>query len=106
MKTHQQIDARSLGMARSIVRKIDDDPARQGLEKATKVCQRWVAMGDVPGAKEWLRILRQPWSQIRAVLLDESEEGQRLRQNSPFCGILSPRERWEIYRSFREDESA
>jgi hypothetical protein len=39
---------------------------------------------------------------VRAVLLDESDEGQRLRQSDPFCGILTPEERWKIYREYSE----
>ena len=40
---------------------------------------------------------------MRAVLLDESDEGQRLRQNDPFCGVLTPKERWAIYRESAND---
>jgi hypothetical protein len=106
MKTHQQIDARSLSMAQAVVRKIDNDPAQRGLAKARSVCARWASKGDVPGVAEWSRILELPWSDIRMRLLDESEEGQRLRQNSPFCGILSPRERADIYRGYRNHETS
>ena len=52
--------------------------------------------------REWLQILEQPWEQIRQVLLDDSEMGRRLRQNDPFCGILSPQEHWAIYRTYRD----
>jgi hypothetical protein len=31
-------------------------------------------------------------------LLDPSERGVQLRQNSPFCGILTAQERWAFYR--------
>jgi hypothetical protein len=102
MKTHEQIDQRSLAMARAIVAKIDHDPARAGLAKARETCSRWYQEHPLTAIREWLEILDQPWEQIRAVLLDESEEGQRLRQSDPFCGILTPRERWEIYRKYRE----
>ena len=102
MRTHQQIDKRSLRMARGIVAKIDQDPARAGLAKARSVCQRWYDQRPSPAIKEWLDILQQPWEQIREVLLDESENGKRLRQSDPFCGILTPRERWEIYREFSD----
>jgi hypothetical protein len=51
---------------------------------------------------EWSVIMTRPWEEIRTILLDESEEGQRLRQSDPFCGILSPEERWEIYRDFAD----
>jgi hypothetical protein len=43
-----------------------------------------------------------PWEEVRRILLEESDEGQRLRQTDPFCGILTPAERWEIYRKERE----
>ncbi|HEX6085124.1 MAG TPA: hypothetical protein VF266_11400 [Thermoanaerobaculia bacterium] len=100
MRTHQEIDRRSLEMVRRIVAKIDADPERRGLEHAKRVCDRWVAQG-VLSAREWQTLLRQPWETVRAILLDESDEGQRLRQTDPFCGILTPTERWEIYRKAR-----
>ena len=84
-------------MARRIVATIDADPARKGLEHAREVCARWVTRGNQP-AEEWATILQRPWPVIRSILLDDSEEGRRLRQNDPFCGILTPVERWKIYR--------
>ncbi len=98
MRDHEAIDRRSLEMARRIVAKVDDDPRH--LEHARGVCARWVERGNVP-AREWAEILRRPWPEIRAILLNDSEESRRLRQNDPFCGILTPRERWEIYREAR-----
>lgn len=102
MKTHRQIDLRSLALARAIVGKIDRDPARAGLAKAKTTCQRWFEQHPLPALSEWLEILARPWAEVKGVLLDESELGQRLRQSGPFCGILTPRERWEIYRAHRE----
>ncbi len=104
VKTHDAIDRRSLTMARRIVAKIDDDPVRRGLEHAREVCARWVQRGNLP-AVEWMGILQRPWPEIRSILLDESEEGKRLRQNDPFCGVLTPVERWEIYREAARNEA-
>jgi hypothetical protein len=104
VKTHNGIDRRSLTMARSIVAKIDGDPARGGLAHARQVCARWVERGNVP-AREWMAILQRSWPEIRSILLDDSEEGRRLRQNDPFCGILTPSERWEIYREAARNET-
>ncbi len=56
----------------------------------------------LPADREWSNLLDRPWEEIRSLLLDESELGQRLRQSDPFCGILTPQERWEIYRAFRD----
>jgi hypothetical protein len=104
VKTHEAIDRRSLTMVRRIVEKIDSDPTRAGLEHARKVCARWVERGNC-SAVEWMTILQRPWTEIRSVLLDTSEEGKRLRQTDPFCGILTPVERWEIYREAARNET-
>jgi hypothetical protein len=101
MRRHEDIDRRSLVMVRRIVAKIDADPERRGLAHARDVCRRWVAQG-IGSAREWLPLLERPWEDIRAILLDESDEGQRLRQTDPFCGILTPAERWQIYRETRD----
>ena len=98
MKTHREIDNRSLAMAREIVKRIDADPQHGGLEHAREVCRWWNSRRPSPAVSEWLEILEKPWSDIRSILLDEGERGKRLRQSSPFVGILSNRERWRIYR--------
>jgi hypothetical protein len=106
MKTHQEIDQRSLALSRAIVARIDRDPARSGLLKARALCERWFRERPEPAIGEWRNILAGPWEQIREVLLDDSEEGRRLRQSDPFCGILTPQERWSIYRDFYEKNRA
>ncbi len=55
---------------------------------------------------EWQEILARPVEEICALLCAETEEAQRLRQNSPFAGILAPAEIWEIKASFRHASSA
>jgi len=101
MQKHQLIDQRSLELAKAIVQKIDSDPERKGLRKALSVCIRWYKLHRKACIREWLEILKnREWNEIKEILLDPSEEGKRLRQNSPFCGILTPKERWDIYRRF------
>ncbi len=106
MRTHQQIDLRSLELARAIVARIDSDPERRGLERARQTCARWLRSAPAPALEEWSRLLSGDWAAIRLKLLDESDNGQRLRQSSPFTGVLSPSERWEILRRFRDESSA
>ncbi|MFP5246982.1 MAG: hypothetical protein ACLGH0_09845, partial [Thermoanaerobaculia bacterium] len=91
-------------MARRIVGKIDADPTRAGFQRAKDVCARWVGQGNIP-AREWMAILQRPWEDVRRILLEDSEESRRLRQNDPFVGILTPHERWEIYREAARDEA-
>lgn len=98
MRTHEEIDRRSLDLARAIAARIDADPRREGLVRARATCERWMATGPSAAAAEWMRILANPWERVRVVLLRADEDGRRLRQNSPFCGILTPRERWDFYR--------
>jgi len=105
MRTHADIDARSLALARAVAARIDADPGLAGLARAGAVCRRWCDMGVAP-AREWMDLLgRASWPEVRRALLDESEDGRRRRQNSPFCGILTPRERWAIYRRFRPHDA-
>jgi len=106
MRTHQQIDRRSLVLARAVAERIDRDPSHAGLDTARQVCRRWKQQGVSGAIDEWLAILAGSWEQVRAVLLADDEEGRRLRQSTPFCGILTPRERWEIYERFANDEAA
>ncbi len=83
-------------MARIVVERIDADPtlfnvARENLE-------RWRRLhGTLSRAnEEWEQILNRPWSEIRAILLDASNEGQRLRSTHPFRGIVTEAERLAI----------
>jgi hypothetical protein len=106
VRTHQKIDERSLALARAVVAIIDSDPDRAGLEKARSACTRWLTLeGAAQAVVEWRAILQGSWSDIRDVLLDESEEGKRLRQSSPFVGIIDRSERRAIFRRFRDHDS-
>jgi hypothetical protein len=101
MADHKTIDMRSLEIAAAIVNKIENDPLKNGLQKAYSVCMHWYNMHHTYATQEWLEILKnKKWEEIKKILLDPSEEGKRLRQNSPFCGILTPKERWSIYKRF------
>ncbi len=93
---HPHIDASLLDMCRLIVEKIDADPrlftkARQRLDQERK------RRGNLSHAsREWAGILERPWPEIRTILLDESDEGQRLRSSHPFKGIITQQERLEV----------
>ena len=99
---HPHIDRRSLEMARLIVEKIDADPSL--LQVAHENLRRWrrVRGGALPQCREeWKALLNRPWSQVRGVLLDESDEGQRLRSSHPFTGLVSENERRRIHDAYR-----
>ena len=92
LKTHREIDQRSIKLARAVAEKIDGQPT---LLNQVKV---WLAGRPEECLSEWRELLELPWNQVRQALLDESETGHQRRQNSPFVGILTPQERWAIYR--------
>jgi len=46
----------------------------------------------------WEQLLARPLSEIRRTLVEESEEADDLRQNSPFAGVLSEPDRRRIMR--------
>jgi hypothetical protein len=100
--SHRLAEARSLAMHCVIARKIEKDQTL--LLIAEKNIDRWTGqrVGSKPAwLREWQRLLRLPWQQIAALVTEPSENGARLRQSSPFAGILTNAERWRIYEAFR-----
>jgi hypothetical protein len=98
---HRIIEARSLAMHCLIARKIAADPAL--LDVARRNLKAWSARyGDSPprALDEWRTILERSWPEIAAVMTDASELGARLRQSSPFAGILTAAERRRVYEAF------
>ena len=96
-------NARSLAYARAIVAKIDASPAlaEKGLANLARLrAQRGGALNGCD--EEWERILQQrKWCEVRTLLLDETDEGQRLRAANPFTGILSQEERNAVHEAYR-----
>ena len=95
---HPHIDARALDMARIVVERIDAEPSLFNV--AHENLERWRRLdGTLSRAnEEWEEILKHPWREIRAILLEESDEGQRLRSTAPFVGIVTEEERLAIMR--------
>ena len=100
---HRRQDMRSLRMHEAIAEKLRRDPVPV-LAKARANLDRW-RDSSTPSRYlgEWERLLNGPADQLLALLLDESEDAIALRHASPFAGVLTPQERWDIYRSFREE---
>lgn len=102
LPSHALLDQRALAMHRLIAEKLRRDPSLLAVAQAN--IARWKSTAS-PSAlarlEEWEAILRQPLESILEVLTSESEEATRLRQSSPFCGILTPAERTHILLSHR-----
>jgi acyl-CoA reductase-like NAD-dependent aldehyde dehydrogenase len=100
--SHRLLEARSLAMHAVIARKIERDPKL--VEIAKRNVERWSAQrGDerLAWLNEWRELLNQPWQNIAALITELSENATRLRQSSPFTGILTQEERRRIYEAFR-----
>jgi hypothetical protein len=105
MNSHADIEARSLEMDRMIAKRLRENPAV--LDKARSVLAKWMTSCDAsvrPVFEEWRAILGDPISGVFAVLEGEDEWSMRLRQSSPFCGILTPAERTAILMSHWQDQ--
>jgi hypothetical protein len=97
---HSRLDERSLAMHRLVADKVQANPALLG--KARDNLRRWQEMEGCPkpALTEWQQILDGPVSHVVQFLTERSERATRLRQSSPFAGILTQDERRLIYKSY------
>ena len=97
---HEVIDARSLEMHRVVARELRADPAK--LERVVAWIQRFLTEPDYSvqskdALTEWLDLIRtRGLPGVLAALEDPSDEGQRMRQSSPFAVIMPQDERQRI----------
>ena len=99
---HRVLDARSLALHCLIAQKIMADPSLIDIARRNLAAWRRKAASAEPHyLGEWQRILAWPWPQIAALITEQSENATRLRQSSPFAGVLSTLERRRIYDAFR-----
>jgi hypothetical protein len=101
-RTHEWIDQRSLALDEAVAKKLCQQP--ELLEKARLNLARWIheRQPTVPIVLlEWQTILsEEPIDNIIELLRSSGEEARRLRQSSPFCGILSVEERLSIFKHY------
>jgi hypothetical protein len=102
---HEINDKISLEMGRRVAARLREDPAL--LQTARDNLARWLRQNaDAPALvrcyREWLTMLERPLGEICEILCADTEEGRRLRQNSPFAGVLPPSEVWSIKAAIRQ----
>jgi hypothetical protein len=99
---HRIHDIRSLAMHALVAVKIERD--RLLLRVPRRNLQRWRSRFAGPPARWWLewdRLLHRPWKELSATLTNPDADATRLRQSSPFAGVLTPAERRKLYDAFR-----
>lgn len=100
---HEIIDERSLELHQVIARELRADPAK--LERVVAWIERFLNDPDYSvqskdALTEWLEIIRQGLPQVLKALADDSEEGRRMRQSSPFAVIMPQDERTRIFAKY------
>ena len=103
MNWHEVIDERSLELHGVIARELRADPAK--LDLVVAWIQRFLddpeySENNKDRLREWLEIIRQGLPRVLAVIADRSDEGQRLRQSTPFAVLMPQDERTRIFAKY------
>ena len=97
---HRKLEERSLALHREIAQRI-----RRNSDLLTKVRERLskdissgpFSISVTDAMQEWLDLLKSSsLEQVLELLVDDSENARRLRQSTPFAGILTQEERRRI----------
>jgi hypothetical protein len=97
VRDHAWIDRRSLALHEAVAARIEAHP--ELLDVARRNLARWSSHGRQGALLEWQALLeRVSIGELVALLRSESETAARLRQSSPFAGVLTPEERRAILR--------
>ena len=95
MRAHEWIDRRSLALHEAVAAKLETQP--QLLEVARANLQRWLTTNPAAALREWWQLLdATPLPELVALLRSPGDQATRLRQSSPFAGLLTPAERQSI----------
>lgn len=99
--SHQFIDYFALACHRAVAERLRHAP-EVVVQTARENLARWMASGvfdkgEMRALSEWENILNESnVEELIAIITEDSDEGQRLRQSTPFAGVLSEDERLEI----------
>jgi hypothetical protein len=99
--THERLEQYSLELHRTVADMLRHDPSL--LERAKDNIKRWTVGRDLDKKNpylEWLDLLDGSPEQIFELLESQSEKAVRLRQSTPFTGILPDNKRLEIFNRY------
>lgn len=97
MRSHLWIDRRSQALHEAVAAKIEARP--ELLDAARANLARWISRTPNGALLEWKDLLeRLSVGERVALLRSEDETAARLRQSSPFAGLLTPEERQAVLR--------
>ncbi|MDX2225558.1 MAG: hypothetical protein SFY92_00440 [Verrucomicrobiae bacterium] len=97
---HDVIDERSLEMDRLIAEKIRLDPSM--FQVVLNNLRRWTSKPEPAAATlEWKQFIdSHSQEEVLDFICSWTEESRRMRQSSPFCGILTEQERLAIFKKY------
>jgi len=99
-QSHRRSEERSLALHRAVAEHLRRSP--QLVQIAHANLERWIRLnGPQLAYLEWQGILKAPLDDVIALICEDSEHAARLRQSSPFAGILSEEERLRIFDAFK-----
>lgn len=107
MRTHLEIDERSLALHRMVADKIRQNPAL--FDQARATLARWrktVCVSSQPYLCEWEHLMNHGIEACLTVAVEDSEHATALRQSSPFAGLLTNQDRFAFLRTWRLDHAA
>lgn len=99
--SHQFIDEFNLAYHCAVAQVLRREPEAV-VTRARQNIARWIESdvydeGERPSLFEWDKILdNSSVGELIAIITEDSDEGQRLRQSTPFAGVLSEDERRKI----------
>ena len=98
---HRLLEIRSLALHALVARKLASEPHL--IEVARQNLARWRAkQADPPDyLDEWEELLARPLAQVLERITAMDAEATRLRQSSPFAGVLTADERERLFDAFR-----
>jgi hypothetical protein len=104
--THALAERRSLAAHCEIARRLELNPKL--LIAAAERLEQSIAQGTTSQyyAERWRALLKGPLEILTALLKSPSEDATSLRQATPFSGVLTPQERWLLWKQVRAEFEA
>lgn len=106
VEPHRLAEARSLAYHRRIAERIGSGEVDLAPFRARIEAWRQRRLAGVIYLDRWAALLAAPPAELAAALVRDDEEMRALRQSTPLSGVLSPTERWEIWRRVRREMEA
>jgi hypothetical protein len=93
---HRAAERRGLALHAVVAARLSRDVVRRA-QRTLRALERDGGIDPVY-AEQWKALLSSPLPRIRRVLMQDTQEARDLRQNTPFAGALSDRDRREVLR--------